>query len=114
MLYLECRMPKGSSLTLPQSYRELAAYVVSGEISIDQNGYTDGVMVVACPDKEVLLEARKDSHVMVIGGDPIGRRHIWWNFVASSKERIETAKKDWTEGRFDKVPGETEFIPLPD
>ena len=50
---------------------------------------------------------------MVIGGDPVGERHIWWNFVSSSEARIETAKRDWTEGRFDPVPGETEFIPLP-
>ena len=51
---------------------------------------------------------------MIIGGDALGERHIWWNFVSSSKERIERAKLDWRDGRFDKVPGDDEFIPLPD
>jgi redox-sensitive bicupin YhaK (pirin superfamily) len=51
---------------------------------------------------------------MVLGGDPVGARHLWWNFVSSSRTRIERAKADWKEGRFDRVPGETEFIPLPD
>jgi hypothetical protein len=60
------------------------------------------------------LKARENSHVMVIGGEPVGDRHIWWNFVASSRDRIKKAKADWKEGRFDKVPGESEFIPLPD
>ena len=114
MLYLECRLPESSELVLPESYRELAAYVVSGEVHIDQNTYTDGTMAVACPQKTVRLHARKDSRVMVIGGDPLGNRQIWWNFVSSSKDRIEKAKTDWKEGRFDNVPGETEFIPLPD
>ncbi len=70
-------------------------------------------MTVACPGKPVRLAAHKDSLVMVIGGDPVGERHIWWNFVSSSKDRIEKAGADWKERRFDDVPGETEFIPLP-
>ncbi len=114
MLYLECRLPEGSELVLPESYQEMATYVVSGDVRIDQHTYTDGVMAVACPNKPVRLEARKESHVMVIGGEPVGDRHIWWNFISSSKDRIEKAKADWKEGRFDDVPGETEFIPLPD
>jgi len=63
---------------------------------------------------EVRLRANGPSRVMVVGGEPLGRRHIWWNFVSSSKERIEQAKRDWTEGRMGKVPGDDEFIPLPD
>ena len=114
MLYLECRLPAGSELALPESYRELAAYVVSGDVRIDQHTYSSGVMAVACPDKPVRLAAHKDSHVMVIGGNPVGDRHIWWNFVSSSKDRIEKAAANWKERRFDDIPGETEFIPLPD
>ena len=113
-LYLECRLPAGSELKLPESYRELATYVVSGDVQIDEHTYSDGVMAVACPEKPVRLVAHKDSHVMVIGGDPVGDRHIRWNFVSSSKDRIEKAGADWKERRFDEVPGETEFIPLPD
>jgi hypothetical protein len=114
MLYLDCQLPRESTLTLPESYRELAVYVVSGDVRIDQHNYADGVMAVACSDRQVRLKARENSHVMVIGGEPVGDRHIWWNFVASSRDRIKKAKADWKEGRFDKVPGESEFIPLPD
>ena len=113
ILYLECRLPKGSVLALPSAYRELAAYVVSGQVRIDREKYGGGVMAVARENKGVVLEAVADSRVMVIGGDPVGTRHIWWNFVSSSTARMERAKKDWQEGRFDKVPGDDEFIPLP-
>jgi len=61
------------------------------------------------------LSATTDAHVMLLGGDSLdGERHLWWNFVSSSKERIEQAKRDWTDGRFATIPGETEAIPLPD
>jgi len=114
ILYLECLLPAASGLTLPDSYRELAAYVVSGDVRIDEQSYPAGVMAVAAPGKTIRLEAADDSRVMVIGGDPVGQRHIWWNFVSSSKDRIETAKADWKEGRFESVPGDAEFIPLPE
>jgi redox-sensitive bicupin YhaK (pirin superfamily) len=71
-------------------------------------------MAVATPGKSIRLSATQDSHVMVIGGAPVGERRIWWNFVASAKEKIEQAKSDWKTGRFDPIPGETELIPLPD
>jgi redox-sensitive bicupin YhaK (pirin superfamily) len=71
-------------------------------------------MAVAHPGKTVSVRATKESHVMIIGGTNPGRRHIWWNFVSSSKERIAKAKDDWRENRFEMVPGDTEFIPLPD
>ena len=71
-------------------------------------------MAIARPGETLRLAAREDSHVMVVGGSNPGERHIWWNFVASSRARIEQAKIDWRENRFDQVPGENEFIPLPD
>ncbi|MEO8248267.1 MAG: pirin family protein [Burkholderiales bacterium] len=114
MLYLECRMPRGSTLEIPSLHDELAAYVVSGEVCIDGQSWPGGVMAVARPGRSLTLKATEDSRVMVIGGATMGERHIWWNFVASSKQRIEQAKADWKAGRFAKVPGETEFIPLPD
>ena len=113
-LYFECRFPEGGQLTLPDSYDEIAAYVVSGDVRIDDHLLTDGLMAVACPGKTLHLEAQSESHVMVIGGANLGKRHIWWNFVSSSKERIEQASDDWRENRFEKVPGDNEFIPLPD
>ena len=112
-LYLECLLPAGSALILPDTYDEQAIYVVSGDSLVDDRSVTDGQMAVVCPGKILRLEAVNDSHVMVIGGASLGKRHIWWNFVSSSKERIEQAKMDWQENRFDAVPGETEFIPLP-
>ena len=113
-LYLECRMPAGSQAALPAQYDELGFYVVSG--SVAAGGYTigPGSMAVAASASALTLDAVEDSHVMVVGGAPLGKRHIWWNFVASSRERIEQAKQDWREGNFEPVPGETEFIPLPD
>ncbi len=60
------------------------------------------------------LNAVHESHAMVIGGAVLGKRHIWWNFVSSSKDAIAQAKLDWQQGRFDAVPGETEFRPLPE
>lgn len=113
-LYLECLMPEGSQLTLPDQYTELAAYVVSGKVSVDGGDYDAGVMAVANDNSTMVLRAGTESRVMVIGGEPVGKRHIYWNFVSSSKERIEQAKQDWRDGKFGKVPGDDEFIPLPD
>ncbi len=114
MLYLECRMPAGTSLEVPATYPELAAYVVSGEARIGAQTCADGTMMVAQDGQPMRIDAVQDSRVMVIGGDPVGARHLWWNFVSSSEARIEQAKADWRAGRFARVPGETEFIPLPD
>jgi redox-sensitive bicupin YhaK (pirin superfamily) len=71
-------------------------------------------MLVANEGKGLRLRAEEDSRVMVIGGEPLGERIVWWNFVASSPERLEKAKDDWREGRFGSVPGDDEFIPLPE
>jgi hypothetical protein len=113
-LYMECLMPAGSQLTIPANTPELAAYVVSGEISVAGDAHSDGVMLVAAANTALQLLADTESRVMIIGGEPLGERHIWWNFVSSSRERIEQAKDQWREGRFRKVPGDDEFIPLPD
>jgi hypothetical protein len=71
-------------------------------------------MAVAPAGESLRLQAAKDSHVIIIGGARFGERHIWWNYVSSSRQRIEQAKQDWRNKRFDEVPGESEFIPLPD
>ncbi len=113
MLYLELHMPAGSTLPLPSGYEERAPYVVDGRIRIDGHTLDAGLMAVARPGTRPTLEALTDSHVMIVGGEPVGARHIWWNFVSSSKARIERAKEDWREDRYDRIPGETEFIPLP-
>ncbi len=114
MLYLDVNLAATHSYPLPAGYDELAVYVVDGELEIDGARYGAGVMAVAQDGVVPTVTAVSDAHFMVIGGEPLGARHIWWNFVSSSRERIEQAKQDWSVGRFDEVPGETEFIPLPE
>jgi redox-sensitive bicupin YhaK (pirin superfamily) len=112
-LYLDVRLPSGASFTLPAGCAERAVYIVSGAIDVEDQSYGEGVMAVACAERVIDLIAERDSHVMVIGGEPLGERRIWWNFVSSSPERMERAKQDWKSGAFPRVPGDDEFIPLP-
>ncbi len=113
-LYMECVIPAGCKITIPGDSPELAAYIVSGEVSISGDEFADGVMLVAKQGRPLEVGAVEDSRVMIVGGAPLGERHVWWNFVSSSRERIEQAKDDWRDGRFAPVPGDDEFIPLPD
>ena len=113
-LYLACEMPAGSALALPGNYSELGVYVVSGSARIDEETYESGVLAVACANATVTVNAEESCRIMVIGGDSVGARKVWWNFVATSPERLERAKQDWKEGRFGKVLGDDEFIPLPE
>ena len=113
-LYIECVIPAGREITIPGDSPELAAYIVTGAVRISGDEFTDGVMLVARPGQPLDIRAVADSRVMIIGGESLGERHVWWNFVSSSRERIEQAKDDWREGRFAPVPGDDEFIPLPE
>lgn len=113
-LYMECLMDADSHIEIPSNTPELAAYIVSGEVDTAGTVHGDGVMLIAAANTALELRATTKSRVMIIGGEPLGERHVWWNFVSSSRERIEDAKNDWREGRFAKVPGDDEFIPLPD
>jgi redox-sensitive bicupin YhaK (pirin superfamily) len=111
-VYLEIRMPAGASLALPAA-PEIAAYLVAGAARIGDSAlapHTLAVVEAGCSERLIATDA---SHLMVIGGAPVGPRHVWWNFVSSSRERIEQAGRDWEEERFPPVPGETERIPLP-
>jgi len=113
-LYLECRLPGGSSISLPDSVAEVAAYVVSGQIETDGISYREGELLIARPGRAIRVKALEKALLMVLGGAPVGERHIWWNFVSSSRARIEQAKNQWKDGKFEPVPGDSEFIPLPD
>ncbi len=112
-LYLDCNMPAGSEVSLPQGFEEMAFYVAVGQVEAAGMDVATGVMLVPTAGSEVTLRASEDSRVMVIGGEHIGKRHIWWNFVSSSEARIEQAKDDWRNGAFSMVEGDDEFIPLP-
>ncbi len=113
-LYVDAVMPAGSRLELAPEHTERALYVVEGAVGIDSEVIAAGALAVLDPGETVRIEARACARVMLLGGERFATpRHLWWNFVASSEERIDAAKRDWAEGRFGGVPGETEFIPLP-
>lgn len=114
-LYVECVLPAGKELELPNE-EERAAYVVEGAIDCEGERAEAGRMLVFAEGSSPVLRPEADTRLVLIGGDALdGPRHIDWNFVASSRERIEQAKADWREGRFPKVPGDAgEPIPLPD
>jgi len=115
MFYLAARLEAGSEVELPEECRERAVYVAEGEIAVAGEHHGVGRMVVFEPEGPATVHAVTASRVMLLGGAPLdGPRHIWWNFVSSSLERIERAKRDWREERFVAVPGDDERIPLPE
>jgi redox-sensitive bicupin YhaK (pirin superfamily) len=116
MFYGEAVMQPDASMPLPAVHEERAIYVVSGEIRIAGDEFGAGQLLILRPGDAITIVATSLSRIMLLGGEPMdGPRHIWWNFVSSSKERIEQAKSEWTSGKFDIVPGDAEeFIPLPD
>ncbi len=114
-LYLDVAIAAGSRLELPDEHRERAIYVADGRITVGGAEFDSGRMIVLDEGGAADIGALAESRLMLVGGAPLdGPRYIWWNFVASSRERIERAKEDWAAQRFPRVPGETEFIPLPD
>jgi len=115
LFYVDAKMPQGAHLALPLEPAERAAFVVSGEVESGGERVAAPRMIVFTRGAVATLSATTDAHVMLLGGDSLdGERHLWWNFVSSSKERIEQAKRDWSDGRFATIPDETEAIPLPD
>lgn len=115
LFYVHAVLDAGASCPMPSGYSERAAYVVSGSVEVDGRSYGAGQMLVFGPQGDPTIRAVTPATVMLLGGEPIGPRHIWWNFVSSSKERIEQAKADWKAGRFKLPDGDSdEFIPLPD
>ena len=111
---LHCDLQPGGSVRVPDDYPERAAYVASGAVQVDGEPVAEGTMLVFKAGAPAILRAVAQARVMLLGGEPVGPRFIDWNFVSSSKERIEQAKADWRGGRM-KLPDldNTEFIPLP-
>jgi redox-sensitive bicupin YhaK (pirin superfamily) len=113
-LYVHAQMARGATLEVPADHGERAVYVVHGELAIGETPVTEGQLAVLGPGTTVTLRALGPARVMLLGGEHFpAPRFIWWNFVASSQERIERAKERWERREFPGVPGETEFIPLP-
>jgi redox-sensitive bicupin YhaK (pirin superfamily) len=114
-LYADAALAGGVRLEAPTGYEERAIYVAEGRIEAGGDSFDEGRMLVLRRDKALTIAALGPARVVILGGAPLdGPRHLWWNFVSSSTDRIDQAKADWRNGRFPPVPGETEFIPLPD
>jgi redox-sensitive bicupin YhaK (pirin superfamily) len=115
MFYLAAEMEAGATLTLPADHEERGIYLVQGDVAVDGESLSETHLGFASSKEEIRIQAKAASRLMLLGGEKMdGRRYIWWNYVASSKERIEAAKQRWKEQKFAPVPGETEFIPLPE
>ncbi|MBI1200136.1 MAG: hypothetical protein GC203_19935 [Phenylobacterium sp.] len=115
LFYVHWRLGAGGQAQLDAEYPERAAYVAEGSVEVNGRRFDAGQMLVFEPGKPVLFTALTDAIVMLLGGEPLGPRFIEWNFVSSSKDRIEQAKADWRAGRM-KLPDadHDEFIPLPE
>jgi redox-sensitive bicupin YhaK (pirin superfamily) len=114
MAYADADLDTGAQLEFAPEYTERALYVVEGAIELSGQRIEAPRLLLLRVGEPVRFQAATRARLMLLAGEPLGPRHVWWNFVSSSRERIEAAKSAWREGRFDAVPGdEEEFIPLP-
>jgi redox-sensitive bicupin YhaK (pirin superfamily) len=115
LFYLHVVLQAGASFGLPKEHSERAIYVAKGIVEVGGMSYHEGQMLVFTRGVDPTISAKESSTLMMLGGEPLGERFIWWNFVSSRKERIEQAKADWKEGRILLPPTDNkEFIPLPE
>jgi redox-sensitive bicupin YhaK (pirin superfamily) len=113
--YLHVLLEQGARFGLPREHSERGIYVAKGSIEVSGHTYTAGQMLVFTKGVDPIMLAKEPTTLMLLGGEPLGERFIWWNFVSSRKERIEQAKADWKEGRILLPPTDNlEFIPLPE
>jgi redox-sensitive bicupin YhaK (pirin superfamily) len=114
LFYLHGLIDKGARFAIPKEHSERAIYITKGSIEVAGRTYTSGQMLVFSKGVDPVLAAKENSTLMFLGGEPVGERFIWWNFVSSRKERIEQAKADWENGRIVLPPNDNhEFVPLP-
>jgi redox-sensitive bicupin YhaK (pirin superfamily) len=115
LFYLHVVLQQGSTFGLPKEHTERGFYIVKGSVDVSGITYHEGQMLVFNKSDDPLIRAKEITTLMLLGGEPLGERFIWWNFVSSRKERIEQAKEDWKQGRIILPPTDNkEFIPLPD
>lgn len=115
MFYADAALSDAARIELPAEHEERAVYIANGRVEVGGDAYDVGRLLVFRPGEAIAIKALGKARIVLFGGEPMdGPRHVWWNFVSSSAERIEQAKADWQAGRFSPVPGETEFIPLPE
>ncbi|HWI37529.1 MAG TPA: pirin family protein [Burkholderiales bacterium] len=113
MVYADVKLDAGSTVTLPGEHAERAAYIIEGTLTHDGKAYAAGQLLVFAALAEAEIAAQSHARAVLFGGESLGERFMWWNFVSSRKNRIAQAAADWKAGRFVAVPDETEFIPLP-
>lgn len=115
LFYLHVNLEAGTRFNLPEEHAERGVYIAKGSIEISGITYTAGQMIVFSKTEQPVMLAKEASTLMLLGGEPLGERFIWWNFVSSRRERIEQAKSDWKEGRILLPPTDIEeFVPLPE
>jgi redox-sensitive bicupin YhaK (pirin superfamily) len=114
MFYADVTLAANARLPVAADFEQRALYIIRGRIEIDGASFEVGQLVVLRPQQSITVRALAPAQLLLLGGAPMdGPRHVWWNFVSSSTERIEQAKADWRQGRLGSVPGDAEFIPLP-
>jgi redox-sensitive bicupin YhaK (pirin superfamily) len=114
MFYADATLAANARLPIAAEHEQRAVYVIRGRIDIDGDSFDAGQLVVLRHGQAISVLALGPVQLLLLGGAALdGPRHVWWNFVSSSAERIEQAKEDWREGRLGRVPGDAEFIPLP-
>ena len=115
LFYLHVILQHGANFGLPKEHSERGFYIVKGSVEVSGNMYHEGQMLVFNKGVDPVILAKENTTLMLLGGEPLGERFIWWNFVSSRKERIEQAKEDWKQGRILLPPNDNkEFIPLPE
>lgn len=115
-LYVSVKLEAGAKVQIPADSEERAIYVLEGSVVIAGDRFPSDRLLVFRPGDEIVVESERGARFMLFGGASLGsKRYIWWNFVSSSRERLEQAKEEWKTGKFDIVPGdEEEYIPLPE
>lgn len=115
LFYLHVVLQKDATFGLPKEHSERGFYIVKGSVELSGVTYPAGQMLVFTKGVDPVIRAKENTTLMLLGGEPLGERFIWWNFVSSRKERIEQAKEDWKQGRFILPPTDDKiFTPLPD
>jgi redox-sensitive bicupin YhaK (pirin superfamily) len=115
LYYLHVVLEKGARFGLPKEHSERGIYIAKGSVEVSGATYTAGQMLVFTKGVDPIIFSKEASTLMFLGGEPLGERFIWWNFVSSRKERIEQAKSDWKEGKIILPPSDNhEFVPLPE
>jgi redox-sensitive bicupin YhaK (pirin superfamily) len=116
LFYADVMLSAGATLAVPADYAERAVYLLEGAVECAGARHAPSQMLVFHRNARAAIKALEPARLLLLGGEPLdGERHIWWNLVSSSPDRIEQAKRDWKAGRFPRIPGDSEeFIPLPE